>query len=78
MKKVPKLTTSIILVVFLSIACNPKNQNTISKNLVFQKWNTITLDFQGPTLSETAEDNPFLHYRLVRRKPVPPKEAPGG
>ncbi len=30
----------------------------------YQKWETITLDFTGPTTSETAEHNPFTHYRM--------------
>ena len=30
-----------------------------------KKWHTITVDFKGPTTSETANDpNPFLDYRL--------------
>ncbi|MEO1514373.1 MAG: DUF5060 domain-containing protein [Bacteroidota bacterium] len=28
------------------------------------KWQSISLDFEGPYLSETTSDNPFLDYRL--------------
>ena len=31
----------------------------------YAKWHTITLSFAGPETSESAEENPFLHYRLV-------------
>ncbi|WP_116125665.1 DUF5060 domain-containing protein [Lewinella sp. IMCC34183] len=29
-----------------------------------QKWEKLTLDFAGPSTSETAADNPFVNYRL--------------
>lgn len=29
-----------------------------------KRWHCVTLDFEGPPTSETAEPNPFLHYRL--------------
>lgn len=29
-----------------------------------KQWHRITLSFRGPETSETAGDNPFLHYRL--------------
>jgi len=32
---------------------------------VYTKWHTITLNFKGLMTSESAEDNPFLNYRLV-------------
>lgn len=31
---------------------------------VHKQWHTYTLDFEGPAVSELAESNPFLHYRL--------------
>ncbi len=31
---------------------------------VVKKWDTLTLDFTGPELSEMDADNPFLDYRL--------------
>ena len=31
----------------------------------YAKWHTLTLSFEGPETSENAEDNPFLHYRLI-------------
>ena len=30
-----------------------------------KKWHKVTLTFDGPKTSETAEPNPFLHYRLT-------------
>lgn len=29
-----------------------------------REWHKVTLDFQGPTTSETATNNPFLNYRM--------------
>ncbi|MEM9329513.1 MAG: DUF5060 domain-containing protein, partial [Bacteroidota bacterium] len=29
-----------------------------------KKWHKITLNFDGPSTSETDESNPFLNYRL--------------
>ena len=29
-----------------------------------RQWHTITLTFDGPQTSETADPNPFLDYRL--------------
>ena len=31
----------------------------------YAKWHPVTLSFEGPETSESAEDNPFLNYRLV-------------
>ncbi|MCI4666534.1 MAG: DUF5060 domain-containing protein [Bacteroidia bacterium] len=31
---------------------------------VFKKWHTITLDFEGPALSEAGANNPFTDYSL--------------
>ncbi|MEM9079551.1 MAG: DUF5060 domain-containing protein [Verrucomicrobiota bacterium] len=30
----------------------------------YQQWHKVTLDFEGPETSETAEPNPFLDYRM--------------
>ncbi|MEM9572828.1 MAG: DUF5060 domain-containing protein [Pseudomonadota bacterium] len=32
---------------------------------VHQQWHTLTLSFEGPTTSETANPNPFTDYRLL-------------
>ncbi|MEQ8209800.1 MAG: DUF5060 domain-containing protein [Lacipirellulaceae bacterium] len=29
-----------------------------------KQWHKVTLDFEGPTTSETATNNPFLNYRM--------------
>ena len=31
----------------------------------FKKWHEVSLDFEGPNTSETAESNPFTDYRLL-------------
>ncbi len=32
---------------------------------VYKQFHTVTLTFEGPEISETDEDNPFLNYRLL-------------
>ena len=32
---------------------------------VYKQWHTITLDFEGPNVSEDDAQNPFLHYKLL-------------
>lgn len=32
---------------------------------VHKQWHTVTLNFNGPDTSETAQDNPYLNYRLT-------------
>ncbi|CAN0518995.1 unnamed protein product, partial [Scytosiphon promiscuus] len=44
------------------IACSPKEEETIE---TYQKWDKITLEFEGAELSESGEDNPFMDYRLA-------------
>ncbi len=36
-----------------------------NRRAVHQKWHTVTLSFEGPQTSETAETNPFTDYRLL-------------
>ncbi len=47
----------------LSLASHlpPKNR----KGATYPKWQPITLSFDGPETSESADDNPFLNYRLI-------------
>ena len=51
--------TSAIVAVFLGCA-GP--QADVSGDL--QTWHTVTLSFDGPQVSETADPNPFIDYRL--------------
>ena len=51
---------NLLQVLSKEIADNDQVQ--ISKEL--KKWHNITLTFNGPETSETAEDNPFMDYRL--------------
>lgn len=39
-------------------------QGSEEKEASYQKWHPVTLSFEGPQTSESAEDNPFLNYRL--------------
>lgn len=39
-------------------------QETASEPLQYEKWEVITLDFEGPATSEVAELNPFTDYRM--------------
>lgn len=43
------------------IASSPQ---VVDKTPVYAQWHTINLSFEGPQTSETAENNPFLNYRL--------------
>ena len=49
--------TSIFL-----IACTNETPYQIDGEL--KQWHKVTLTFNGPDLSETSEENPFLNYRL--------------
>lgn len=54
---------STLLLAFLFLNCAPGEEETTLTD--YQQWHTITLPFQGPATSETAEENPFLDYRLT-------------
>ncbi|MEM8525503.1 MAG: DUF5060 domain-containing protein [Bacteroidota bacterium] len=43
-------------------ACNTETPYELSGEL--KEWHKITLTFDGPTLEEISEDNPFMDYRL--------------
>lgn len=49
-------------VLMLAAACPQAIGARISGEL--KQWHTVTLSFEGPHASETADPNPFLHYRL--------------
>ena len=40
------------------------NNSSFSQSINYQKWEKITLDFQGPISSELAQPNPFTYYRM--------------
>ena len=53
----------------LALAHNPRA--VVSGEL--KKWHTVTIDFDGPTHSETdVGPNPFLDYRLQVAFTAPP------
>ncbi len=55
--------STLALLVLLSIGCtSTAGPASISGEL--KKWHKVTLTFDGPQTSETAEPNPFLSYRL--------------
>ncbi len=51
---------SILFMVYFSCG-----ENDNSATYEVKKWEKLTLKFEGPATSETAEDNPFLNYRLL-------------
>ncbi len=51
----------LLAIITLLLSCNP-NGNT--EHFELQKWDKLTLSFEGPETSEDAADNPFLNYRL--------------
>ncbi|WP_169513396.1 DUF5060 domain-containing protein [Flexithrix dorotheae] len=52
----------LYLITCFLISCTPKEEVAIE---TYQKWDKITLDFEGPELSESGQDNPFMDYRLA-------------
>ena len=49
-----------LLLISILFACKREGQPILET----QVWHKITLDFAGPRSSESAEENPFLDYRL--------------
>ncbi len=51
---------------FITIGCFLACQSTATNTatLTAKKWDKVTLTFKSAPTSETAEDNPFLNYRL--------------
>lgn len=53
----------ILFVLIITVSCGTHPSGEVSG--IIQKWNKITVDFQGPLASETdSNPNPFLDYRL--------------
>ena len=52
---------SLILILLVGIV-GASSAATISGEL--KQWHKVTLDFEGPASSETADPNPFMDYRL--------------
>ncbi len=63
-KLVTKTPIFLILISLCCVlaCCEKENKVALSQ---YHQWETVTLSFQGPETSETAEDNPFLNYRLI-------------
>ena len=53
---------SALFCLLLCFACSP--DPTVSIEGELKKWHRVTLVFDGPEISEMAEDNPFLNYRM--------------
>ena len=49
--------------ILLLSGCDKRGGGQISGEL--KQWHKITLTFDGPELSETGDENPFLDYRLL-------------
>lgn len=61
-------TLSILFITVLGVLCTGCEQAPFiaerQPTETGQVWHTVTLDFQGPDTSESADLNPFLDYRL--------------
>ena len=53
----------MILFCTITLSCGDAGKGDSGTHQV-KKWEKITLSFEGPETSESAEDNPFLNYRL--------------
>ncbi len=60
--KAASLLFTCVLSLSLLFSCKTSEEDHPAE---YPKWQTVTLDFQGPATSETAADNPFLNYRLL-------------
>ena len=47
-----------------TIKAEAANKTNLKLSKELKKWHKITLTFDGPETSETAEDNPFMNYRF--------------
>jgi len=57
-----KWLRAVCLVLIAVTSCQAASAGKISGEL--KKWHRVTLTFDGPETSETADPNPFLYYRL--------------
>ena len=58
------ITFSFLLFIIYGCFTACQNKTTETTTLTAKKWDKVTLIFKGTPTSETAEDNPFLNYRL--------------
>ncbi len=56
------LSPVILFILLTSTFVLGQNQGTVSGEL--KKWHKVTIEFDGPSTSETANPNPFTDYRL--------------
>jgi len=58
--------TFLSFLLFIIINCFTACQHTATATqlITVKKWDKVTLTFKGNPTSETADDNPFLNYRL--------------
>jgi hypothetical protein len=57
--------TLILLLLLFFQACQTPSETEEGTAGAFQQWHPMSLSFEGPQTSEQAEDNPFLHYRMM-------------
>ena len=62
-----RLTTHLALLLIVWLYFTACQSSTTDESAVtsYVQWHPITFSFEGPETNENAEDNPFLHYRLV-------------
>ncbi len=53
---------SLVIILFTLVQCDQKSSKISVSN--HKQWETISLNFKGPQLSESDTDNPFLNYKL--------------
>ena len=53
-----------VLLALSAVSCQSPTTDE-SEETTYPKWQPITLSFEGPETSESADDNPFLNYRLI-------------
>jgi hypothetical protein len=61
-KHLKKLECVVCLIFVAVFCCRTASAGQVSGEL--KKWHKVTLTFDGPDTSETADPNPFLYYRL--------------
>ncbi|MEX2428813.1 MAG: DUF5060 domain-containing protein [Bacteroidales bacterium] len=59
-----KLVTLLVLTTNIMLAANAAEESNAEISGELKMWHKVTLTFDGPNTSETANPNPFTNYRL--------------
>ena len=55
-----------VLIALPMMGCTPSTSASNATSVApYQMWHPVTLDFNGPDTSETANNNPFVNFRLL-------------